>query len=144
MRLGELDAAAVALERRRTLALQRLGATALDEHLRALGLVEARLADIARDRRDAAGASRWLGLAIDHADAYQRRTGVPLHVDRLDLLRLGAELRLDRQLDLKLDAKLDLPHRLATAVDNLATARDPAFRVQQRWIEIYAAALAPH
>ena len=44
-----------ALERRRALAVERLAATGLDEHLRGLALVEARLADVARDRHDVAG-----------------------------------------------------------------------------------------
>ena len=64
LRLGELDAAQAALERRRTLVAERLAATGLDEHLRALGLVEARLASVARERHDAAGATRWLRLAF--------------------------------------------------------------------------------
>ncbi|HWE26830.1 MAG TPA: hypothetical protein VHB97_02460, partial [Polyangia bacterium] len=137
--LGELAAAAAALERRRALAVDRLAATGIDEHLRGLGLVEARLADVARDRRDDAAANRWLGLALDRADTWQRRTGVPLHGDQLDLLRFAAELRLDGQLDLA----IDLPRRLDAAVDKLAVEHDPAFRAQQRWLEIYGALLAP-
>ena len=137
--LGELDAASAALERRRALAVDRLAKSGIDEHLRGLGLVEARLADLARDRHDDAGANRWLGLALDHADALQKRTGVPLHADSLDLLRFAAELRLDRKLTLT----LDLPRRLDAAVAKLAAERDPTFRVQQRWLEIYAALLAP-
>ncbi|MGZ3408648.1 MAG: hypothetical protein ACXVAN_19490, partial [Polyangia bacterium] len=57
LRLGELDAAEAALEHRRALAAERLAATGLDEHLRALALTEARLADVARDRRDPAAAT---------------------------------------------------------------------------------------
>jgi cellulose synthase operon protein C len=137
-KLGELDDAAAALERRRALALERYAATRIDEHLRGLGLVEARLADVARDRHDVAGANRWLGLALDRADTWQRRTGVPLHADQLDLLRFAAQLRLDRQLTLA----LDLPRRLDAAVGKLAAEHDPAFRVEQRWLEIDAALLA--
>ena len=139
LRLGELDAAAQALERRRALAVERLEATGLDEHLRSLGLVEARLVDVERDRHDWVAANRWLGLALDHADAYQRRTGVQLRTDQLDLLRLASELRLDHRLTLK----LDLPHRLAVTVDRLLAEHDPDLRTDLRWIEIYAAALAP-
>ncbi|HEX8953547.1 MAG TPA: hypothetical protein VF945_16940, partial [Polyangia bacterium] len=137
--LGELDRAQAALERRRTLAVERLAATGIDEHLRGLGLVEARLADVARDRRDFAAANRWLGLALAHADAYQKKTGVPLHADQLDLLRFAAELRLDGNLQLG----IDLPRRLDDAVARLAAEHDPAFRDQQRWLEIHAALLAP-
>jgi len=139
LKLGELDAAAKALEHRRALSVDRYAATAIDEHLRGLGLVEARLADVARDRHDVAGANHWLGFALDRADTWQKRTGVPVHSDQLDLLRFAAELRLDRQFQLS----FDLPHRLDAAVAKLASERDPAFRVQQRWLEIYAALLAP-
>lgn len=138
LRLGELAAASSALQRRRTLAAERFAVTGLDEHLRALTLVEARLADVARDRGDVAGSGHWLGLALDHADAYVKKTGVPLHADQLDVLRLAAELRLDRGLELQ----IDLPRRLADAYDKLLAERDPAFRNQQRWLEIYLAVLA--
>ncbi len=139
LRLGELDRAQTALERRRGLAADRLAATKLDEHLRGLGLVEARLADVAHDRKDAAAANRWLGLALADADAWQKHTGVPLHSDALDLLRFAAELRLDGQLTLT----LDLPARLDAAVAKLAVEHDPVFRTQQRWLEVDAALLAP-
>ena len=136
--LGELDAASAALERRRALAIDRFAKSGIDEHLRGLGLVEARLADVARDRRDVAGANRWLGFALDRADTWQHRTGVPVNGDQLDLLRFAAELRLDRQLTLT----LDLPRRLDGTVAKLASEHDPALRVQQRWLEIYAALVA--
>ncbi|HEY2749376.1 MAG TPA: hypothetical protein VGL86_32380 [Polyangia bacterium] len=139
LRLGELDRAQAALERRRALAAGRLGATKLDEHLRGLGLVEARLADVAHDRKDVAAANRWLGLALADADRWQQHTGVPLHADALDLLRFAAELRLDGQLTLA----LDLPARLDAAVAKLAAEHDPKFRVAQRWLEVDAALLAP-
>jgi hypothetical protein len=133
LRLGELDAAQAALERRRALAAERLAATGLDEHLRGLALVEARLVDVARDRHDPAAATRWLGAALDHIEEYQRKTGVPLLTDRFVLLRFGAELRLDQQLQ----QPLDLPRRLAATVDKLNAERDPAFRDDLRWLEIY-------
>ena len=139
LRLGELDRAQAALERRRALAADRYAATKLDEHLRGLALVEARLADVAHDRQDAAAANHWLGLALDDADAWQRHTGVPLHTDSLDLLRFAAALRLDRQLTLT----IDLPARLEATVAKLAAEHDPAFRTQQRWLEVDAALLAP-
>ncbi|MCA1664767.1 MAG: hypothetical protein LC659_10935 [Myxococcales bacterium] len=58
--LGDLDAAAAALERRRAVAIDRFVASRIDEHLRGLALVEACLADLARDRHDVAGANRCL------------------------------------------------------------------------------------
>jgi hypothetical protein len=138
LRLGELGAASSALQRRRALAAERFAASGLDEHLRALTLVEARLADLERDRGNSAGAAHWLDLALDHADAYASKTGIPLHVDQLDLLRLAAELRLDKGLELK----IDVPRRLSDAYDKLLAERDPSFRNQQRWLEIYLAVLA--
>ena len=139
LRLGKLDAAVVTLERRRALAAERYAATAVDEHLRGLALVEARLADVARERHDLAAANHWLGLAYADARAWRKKTGVPLHNDNLDLLRLAADMRLDGQLQIF----ADLPRRLDHAVGRLAREHDPAFRIQQRWLEVDAALLAP-
>jgi hypothetical protein len=140
LRLGQLAAAERALAVRRTLAADRWKQSNLDEHLRALTLVEARLADVALDRRDGTEAVRWLKLALGHADDYVKKTGVPVHGDQLDLLRFAAELRLDpglRQQGLKL--QLNLGRRLRDAHDKLVKERDPAYREQQRWFEIYTA-----
>jgi hypothetical protein len=136
--LGELAAASQALAARRELAAARLKHSGLDDHLRALTLVEARLADVARDRGDNPEAVRWLKLALGHADEYVKKTGVPLHGDQLDLLRFAAELRLDSQLKQEgLKLQLNLPRRLRDAHDRLVKERDPSYREQQRWLEIY-------
>jgi hypothetical protein len=131
--LGELEAASRALEVRRALAELRLARSKQDEHLRALTLIEARLADLSRDRGDHVAAVKWVKSALGHADEYVRRTGVPLHNDQLDLLRFAAELSLSTGQRLK----LKLPHRLREAHDKMAKEQDPTFRGQQRWFEIY-------
>jgi len=139
LKLGELAAAQATLERRRALAVERLKSTGLDAHLRGLGLVEARLADVARDRHDVAAANRWLRLALDDTRAYRHKLGLPLLADQLDLIRFAAELRLDGQLQLP----LKLGRALNRSVDKMAAAHDAAFRVDQRWFEVYGALLAP-
>ena len=107
----------------------------------ALGLVEARLADVARDRHDVAGANRWLGLALD------RRRRLPAQDRRaaarrqLDLLRLAADLRLDGQLT-------QLAARICRTASTSPSATWPprATRLPRRTsagLEIDAAALAP-
>ena len=135
--LGELDPAARALEIRAQLAEARLAKSGLDEHLRALALVEARLGDVARDRKKPDEAARWLSAALDHADQYLQKTGVPLTADQLDVLRLGAELALATGQKLK----QELPARVKQAFDKLVSERDPAFRAHERWFEVYLALL---
>jgi hypothetical protein len=131
--LGELDGAARALETRQALAQVRWEKTQIDEHLRALALVEARLCDVARDRKNSDDAAKWLKAALGHADDYVKKTGVTLHVDQLDLLRMAAELYFATGVKLK----LKLPTRMRDAFDKMIGERDPSFRVQQRWFEVY-------
>jgi hypothetical protein len=143
LKLGQLEQAGRALEQRRALLAARFDESKLDEHLRALTLVEARLADVAHDRGDGAAAVKWLKLALGHADDYVKKTGVPLHGDQLDLLRFAAELRLDPALRAQgVKLQLKLGERLRTAHDKLVRERDPSFREQQRWFEIYTALFA--
>ncbi len=136
--LGELDGAAGALETRQRLAQARLTQSGIDEHLHALTLVEARLAEVAHDRRQPDEAARWLRAALGHADQYVQQTGVGLVADQLDVLRLGAELALAGG---KLD--VDLPSRLGQAFDKMVAEHDPAFRIQQRWFEVYLTLFGP-
>jgi hypothetical protein len=131
--LGNLQAASQALELRRGLADERLRRSDLEEHLRALALVEARLGEVARQRGDGSASADWFKSAISHAEDYRRRTGVHLYGDELTLLRLISELRLQTSAPLH----LKLPQRLKGAEERLLGERDPAFRVEQRWIEIY-------
>ena len=138
-RLGELDAAQAALETRRALALERLAQSDIDDHLRAVALVEARLADNARDRHDAAGAARYLGQAPTHAYKLRKRTGAPVERAQLDVLWLAAELRAQTHVDLP----FNLPRRLRHAYDRMVKQNDAAWRGYQRWFELYLTLLSP-
>jgi Tol biopolymer transport system component len=133
--LGNSDAAAVALATRQSLAQERFAKSDSDEHLRQLALVEARLASLAKKSHRRDEALRWLEAALGHADDYVRRTGVKLHADQLDLLRLAAELSLEGTNS----PRVILPQRLRQALDQLVSERDPAFRAQQRWLETLSA-----
>jgi WD40-like Beta Propeller Repeat len=136
---GDLDAAARALEKREQLALERFLKSDADEHLRAVALVEARLAALARRRHKPGEAARWAQAALGHSDDYVKRTGVKLHPDQLDLLRLLAELSLAGAPP----GKVALPARLRDALSALDRERDPEFRAHERWMEIYSTLLNP-
>ena len=82
-RLGNLDAAARALEQRRALFLEQFAESDRDEDIRAVTLAEMRLAENAVDRRDTAQAARWLGKAIEHADTLIDRTHAPVDAGQL-------------------------------------------------------------
>jgi hypothetical protein len=138
-RLGDLAGAERALEARQALVKQRLDRTGVDEHLRALALVEAQLADVARERGDAKRAADWIKKALAHSDEFVKRTGVPLDADQLDLLWLATELRLATGQKLGFNLK----KRLREAHDKLIALKDPALRSHQRWLEIYLAILGP-
>jgi hypothetical protein len=131
--LGRLDDAQRALEARRALFLARLADRDRDEDVQALALVEARLADVAVERRDLDGAGVWLGHGLGHADALVSRTRAPVDPAQLDVLLFAA------QLHALAGAKLpfDVAARLGEAGARLARERDPAFRTYQRWFEIY-------
>ena len=118
LRLGELANAQAALERRRGYAAERYAASGVAEHLRGLALVEARLADVAHERKDIAATNHWLDLALADARAWQKKSGTALHADNLDLLRFAADLRLDGQLQLAFDlAAPARPRRRAAGLD---------------------------
>jgi hypothetical protein len=138
--LGQLDDTQRALEERRAAFLARLADTDRDEDVQALTLVEARLADVAAERRDLDGAGAWLGHGLGHADALAKRTHAAVDPGQLDVLLFAAQLR-------SLEGgriPFDLAARLAEANERLARQRDPAFRTYQRWFEIYEAlATAP-
>jgi hypothetical protein len=131
--LGRLDDAQRALEERRGLFLARLGDRDRDEDVQALTLVEARLADVAVERRDLDGAGAWLGHGLGHADALVSRTHAPVDPGQLDVLLFAAQLRVLARAPIP----FDLAVRLVEASERLARQRDPAFRTYQRWFEIY-------
>jgi hypothetical protein len=131
--LGRLDDTQRALEERRAVFLARLAARDRDEDLQALTLVEARLADVAAERRDLDGAGAWLGHGLGRADALARRTHAAVDPGQLDVLLFSAQLRTLAHSRIP----FDLAARLAEANERLARLRDPAFRTYQRWFEIY-------
>lgn len=133
--LGELDAAARALAQARELIKQRLAQSKLDEDVEKLSLLEAQLAQLAAERRDPAGAGRWLRSALSHADAFVRRTEVPVSADQLALLWFAAELWLTTGTA----PGFDLPLRLRAAHAQLEKETDPKWQSYARLLEIYIA-----
>lgn len=131
--VGDLAAAERALDARRGDIQLRYDRTRLDEQLRSLALVESQLADVARERGDIPGAVEWTRRALGHADAFARRTNIPLDTNQLDLLWFAAELRVATDTPLK----LRLGRRMREAHELMTRERDPAWRSHQRWFEIY-------
>jgi hypothetical protein len=133
--MGELESAAVALANRRALFVERLTHSDRDEDVRALTLVELRLAENATARRDLPAAAKWLGFALDHADSLVLRTHAAFDVDQLRALWFGAQIdALDHA-----PVTFDAPKRLAEAQKKLIASRDSAYRAYERWFEIYLA-----
>lgn len=137
--LGELDAAARALELQRELIKQRLAKSKLDEDVEKLSLIEAQLAQVAAERQDKIGAGHWLRRALSSADSLVSRTDVPLSAEQLALLWLAAELSLAKGSV----SGLDLPARLRRAYAQLAKDDDPKWRSYARLLEIYMALTPP-
>jgi hypothetical protein len=133
--LGRLDDTQRALEARRALLLERAKEGDRDEDLKALTVVELRLAQVAAERGEVDGAGAWLGHGLGHADALMARTRAPVDRGQLDVLLLAAQLRADRQAKLP----FDLTARLAEATERLARQGDQGFRTYLRWFEIYQA-----
>lgn len=137
--LGLLDAAAVALSERRQLFVDQLGQSNRDEHLRALTLVETRLADNAAEREDLASAARWIGQALGHADSLADRAHAAIDPGQLTVLWVAAELGACAHAPLS----FDLSSRLSRAQTLIGERRDAVWRGYQRWFEIYLTLLAP-
>jgi len=134
-RLGRLDAAARALEQRRTLFLEQFAESDRDEDMGAVTLAELRLAENAVDRQDMAQAARWLGEALAHADTLLERTRTPVHAGQLDALWFAAQLHSAGNTQLP----FDVPQRLGQAHRALIGQRAPAWRAYLAWFEIYLA-----
>ncbi len=134
-RLGNLDAAARALEQRRELFLERFAELERDEDIGAVTLVELRLAENAMDRRDTAQAARWLGQAIEHADTLIDRTHTPVYAGQLNALWFAAQLHSDGDTQMP----FDVPKRLGQAHRTLIDLRHPSGRAHLAWFEIYLA-----
>lgn len=134
-RLGRLDAAARALEQRRALFLEQFDALDRDEDLRAATLAETRLAQNAVDREDPAQAARWLGQALEHADALMARTHAPVDASQLDVLGFAARLQVAGDVRLPFDVE----RRVEQARRVLVEQRDPSWRSYLAWFETYLA-----
>jgi hypothetical protein len=137
--LGRLDAEARAVEARQAILAERLGETHRPQMARQEMLSDARLASIAGQRRDAAGAAAWLARALARADDLRGQANGVSDREELDVLRLAA------QLTLALHRPLvpDLSKRIAAAADELATRREPSLRSYTSWFEIYGVLVAP-
>nr|WP_217911049.1 hypothetical protein [Myxococcus sp. AM011] len=134
-RLGNLDAASRALEQRRELFLEQFAQLDRDEDVRAVTLAEMRLAENAVDRQDPAQAARWLGKALEHADALVERTHAPVDAGQLDVLWFAAQLYSNGSTRLP----FDVPERLGKARRSLIDQRDASWRAYLAWFEIYMA-----
>ncbi|WP_207388095.1 PD40 domain-containing protein [Hylemonella gracilis] len=154
--LGQLNEAALALQRRRDLYAAQFSETDRDEDLRALTLAELQLAENAvdrgrnaRDHDSAAQAARWLGQAMRHADALAKRTGAPVDAGQLNTLWFAAQWQAGAQAATQgagigtgsLRLPFDLLARLEQARRVLAERpeRDAAWRAWQAWFEVYLA-----
>jgi hypothetical protein len=133
--LGELDASAAALVRQRAVLDTRFKRANRDEDLRALTLVDVRLAENARARHDIPAAARWIALALEHADAIVARTHVALDADQLRVLWFAGALgTLDHAA-----LSFDLHQRLSDAQAKVVAQHGHAFRLYERWFEIFLA-----
>ncbi|MCY1079119.1 hypothetical protein [Archangium lansingense] len=134
-KLGNLDAAARALEQRRELFLKQFAESDRDEDIRAVTLAEMRLAENAVDRQDTAQAARWLGKALEHADTLMERTHAPVDAGQLGVLWFAAQLHSNGNTKVP----FDVPKRLGQARRTLIDQRDPSWRAYLAWFEIYLA-----
>jgi tetratricopeptide (TPR) repeat protein len=135
IKLGNLDAAAHALEQRRALFLEQFAESDRDEDIRSVTLAEMRLAENAVDRQDPGQAARWLGQALEHADTLIERTHAPVDAGQLDVLWFAAQLHSTGNTPMP----FDVPKRLGQARRSLIDQRDPAWRSYLAWFEIYLA-----
>jgi len=138
-KLGQLDAVAVALSNRRALFVDQLDGSNRDEHLRAVTLVETRLADNAAERKDLPGAAKWIGQALGHADSLVDRAHSALDPGQLTVLWVAAELGARAHAPLT----FDLSERLRRAHALIGEHHAAAWRRYQRWFEIYLTLLVP-
>ncbi|AKF80562.1 hypothetical protein MFUL124B02_13630 [Myxococcus fulvus 124B02] len=134
-RLGQLEAAAQALQTRRALFLEQFDELDRDEDIRSVTLAELRLAENAVDRQDPAHAARWLGMALEHADTLVARTHAPVDAGQLDVLWFAAQLQADGRTKLP----FDVSQRMAGARRTLLEQKDPTWRAYQAWFEVYTA-----
>jgi hypothetical protein len=130
--LGREVEASRALERHRELLVALWKESDRDEDLRAVTLVEVRLAGNALDRGDREAAARWAAASLEHASAFGARTQTPLPQEERDGLWVAAELEAFYGIRVG-DA---LPARLKNALSELARRPGKSERSEGRWLEI--------
>jgi Tol biopolymer transport system component len=136
--LGKLDAVARALERRRELYRKRYESSQREEDVRAVALVEARLAANALARGDRQSASRWIVHALTSSDTLAMRVATPVDDDSLHVLAFAAELATVH--DVVLPSSLSA--RLRAGEERIRAEKSSAHRSYQRRFEIYQTLLS--
>jgi len=130
--LGREVEASRALERHRELLVALWKESDRDEDLRAVTLVEVRLAGNALDRGDREAAARWAAASLEHASAFGARTQTPLPQEERDGLWVAAELEAFHGTQVG----NGLPARLKSALSELARRPGKSERIEGRWLEI--------
>jgi hypothetical protein len=134
--LGQAEQAQRSLEERRALFEAQLKETEREEDARALALVDAQLADAARDRGDWPAAGMWIGKALQGADGVLTKTGATVDADGLRVLWLASDIKTANEAPVPI---VDLARRLREAHQATVQRKDPAMRGYQRWLEVYLA-----
>ena len=137
--LGELDAQGRALAENRAHYAERFARTNHDDLLRALGLVETRLATNAAERHDAKAASDWTGAALTHADALAARTSPSIQRAQLDVIWLASQLVALAHVQ----PTFDVRQRLGTARAAIAASNNRRLDRVARWLEVYDVLVTP-
>ncbi len=137
--LGQLDAQGRALAENRAHYAERFARTNHDDLLRALGLVETRLATNAADRGDAKAAGDWLAAALTHADALSVRTSPSIPRAQIDVIWLASELTAL----VHVQPTFDVHKRLAAARADISTRHDRRLDRVARWLEVYDVLISP-
>ncbi len=131
--LGRLDEAERALGARRTLYEEQLKRSKVEEHVRALSLVESQLAELALARKNGPLALAHAKAALDHLAPIVKREGDSLDRDELVVLWLATEVRISTEARLK----LKLRDRLGKGIAQLGREAAPKRLALKTWLEIY-------
>jgi hypothetical protein len=131
--LGRNAEAHAALAARRAVFAERLKREKVDEHVRALALVDSQLAEAALAQHDGASALGHIKDALFELTPVVKKEGKPYDHDELDLLWLAAQARMNT--DAKV--KLQLRDKLGEGIAALAAQAEAKRRTLQTWLEIY-------
>jgi hypothetical protein len=137
--LGRLPEAQAELEARRAVFADKLKREKVDEHARALALVDSQLAEVALARLQPAAALARVKGALEGLDPIVKKEAKPYDHDQLLLAWLAAEIRMSTDARLK----LHLHERLAAGVAALGAQEEEKRRALQTWLEIYLGLLGP-